>query len=197
MQAAKADGFSQPVFDAQAVFRTALGVLASPGRVGRIEVSMRPPAPLSLGMAALALALCDFETPIWLDPRLARHPDVTAYLRFHCGARFVDDPQASAFALVGELAQLPAFEALAHGTLAYPDQSTTLIIDVDHLSHHRGWRLRGPGIEGFRDLEAGAQTRRALAPLLAGNRHVFPRGVDIFLVAERSIAGLPRSTRLE
>jgi len=197
MPSAQATGFLQPVFDAQSVFRTALDALANPGRLGRIAVTLKPPPPLPVGLAALSLALCDFETPIFLAPRLAGETDVVAYLRFHTGARLVDQPQASAFTLIDELAALPAFEAFAHGTLAYPDQSTTLIIAVDRLSNHGGWRLQGPGIEGFRNLDVGAPASQLLAPFLAGNRRLFPRGVDIFLLADRTIAGLPRSTQLE
>jgi alpha-D-ribose 1-methylphosphonate 5-triphosphate synthase subunit PhnH len=197
MQSRPASGFSQPVFDAQAVFRAALDALANPGRLGQIAAELQPPAALSGGLAALALALCDFETPIFLAPRLAGDAAVTAYLRFYTGARFVDTPQASAFALVDEPAALPAFEAFAHGTLAYPDQSTTLIIGVEHLNNAAGWRLRGPGIDGFRDLDAGSQCAQRLLPFFAGNRRLFPRGVDMFLLAERTIAGLPRSTHLE
>jgi alpha-D-ribose 1-methylphosphonate 5-triphosphate synthase subunit PhnH len=197
MSVAAAAGFSRPVFDAQTVFRTALEALANPGRLGTIAVDLRPPPPLSSGLAALALALCDFETPIFLTPRLAGIADVGAYVRFHTGARLVDEPQASTFAFIDDPAALPAFESFAHGTLAYPDRSTTLVIAVDHLNNAGGWRLRGPGIDGFRDLDAGGPAGQRLTPFLAGNRRLFPRGVDIFLVADRIIAGLPRSTQVE
>ncbi len=186
-------GFDEPVWAAQAVFRAAMLTAAGPGSIHEIEPSLRPPEGLDRGLAALALALCDFETPIFLDAHLASLPAIAAFLRFHTGAPITDDPKACAFALIGDAPRMPRLCAFSQGTLEFPDRSTTLLIAVERLDQAGGWRLSGPGIDGESRLAAGPLPSR-FGEERAANRALFPRGVDIFFVAGTRLAGLPRST---
>lgn len=188
-----APGFADPVHDAQAAFRAVMDALARPGRIRPLDAGLTPPAPLTPELAAVALALTDADTPVWLDAALADAPEVAAYLRFHTGAPLTDDPARAAFALVREPARCPALGRFAPGTPAYPDTSTTLILALDAITSGAGLHLTGPGIAG--------SARMALTPLPAGfvgqlaeNRADFPLGVDLILTAPGQIAGLPRST---
>ncbi|MEG9528645.1 MAG: phosphonate C-P lyase system protein PhnH [Hyphomicrobiales bacterium] len=188
-----APGFADPVHDAQAAFRAVMDALSRPGRIRPLDAGLTPPAPLTPELAAVALALTDADTPVWLDAALADAPEVAAYLRFHTGAPLTDDPARAAFALVREPARCPALGRFAPGTPAYPDTSTTLILALDAITSGAGLRLTGPGIAG--------SARMALTPLPAGfvgqlaeNRADFPLGVDLILTAPGQIAGLPRST---
>jgi alpha-D-ribose 1-methylphosphonate 5-triphosphate synthase subunit PhnH len=188
-----APGFADPVHDAQAAFRAVMDALARPGRIRPLDAGLTPPAPLTPELAAVALALTDADTPVWLDATLADAPEVAAYLRFHTGAPLTDDPARAAFALVREPARCPALGRFAPGTPAYPDTSTTLILALDAITSGAGLHLTGPGIAG--------SARMALTPLPAGfvgqlaeNRADFPLGVDLILTAPGQVAGLPRST---
>ena len=189
-------GFSDPVHDAQGVFRAVLDALARPGTVQAIPARLAPPEPLTPELAAIALALTDGDTPVWLDPALAAAPEVAAYLRFHTGAPLTDDPARAAFALVREAGRCPPLASFAQGDPAYPDTATTLVLALDSLGGGARLRLSGPGIRGMADL--------ALAPLPPGwpgalreNRAGFPLGVDCLLTAPGRVAGLPRSTTVE
>jgi alpha-D-ribose 1-methylphosphonate 5-triphosphate synthase subunit PhnH len=189
-------GFHDPVHDAQGVFRAVLDALARPGTVQAVSARLDPPPPLTPELAAIALALTDRDTPVWLDPLLAAAPEVAAYLRFHTGAPLTDDPAAASFALVRDANNCPPLSAFAQGIPAYPDTSTTLVIAFDALEAGTGLRLSGPGIRGTADL--------ALAPMPPGwpgawreNHAGFPLGVDRLLTAPGRVAGLPRSTRVE
>ncbi|MFB0488882.1 alpha-D-ribose 1-methylphosphonate 5-triphosphate synthase subunit PhnH [Methylobacterium sp. OAE515] len=188
-----APGFADPVHDAQAAFRAVMDALARPGRIRPLDPGLTPPAPLTPELAAVALALTDAETPVWLDAALADAPEVAAYLRFHTGAPLTDDPARAAFALVREPARCPSLGCFAPGTPAYPDTSTTLVLALDAITSGAGLHLTGPGIAG--------SARMALTPLRAGfvgqlaeNRADFPLGVDLILTAPGQVAGLPRST---
>ncbi|MQT12820.1 phosphonate C-P lyase system protein PhnH [Segnochrobactrum spirostomi] len=190
-----APGFDDPGLAAQAVFRAVMDAMARPGRIGRIAVPLSPPAPLGTAMAAVALALTDFETPLWLDPTLAGDDGVRRWLAFHTGAPVVAAPAEAAFALVTHTADLPRLAAFAQGTDDYPDRSTTLILAVDALADDTGATLSGPGIDG--------ETRLSVPPLGAAfwrecrlNHAGFPRGVDVLFTAGERIAALPRSTRI-
>jgi alpha-D-ribose 1-methylphosphonate 5-triphosphate synthase subunit PhnH len=107
----------------------------------------------------------------------------------------VSDPALASFALVADPAGLPDLNAFALGTAEYPDRSTTLILQVASLSSGPTFRLRGPGIDGTTSLCA------SIAPVdlferLAINERLFPRGIDVVLVDDRSLAAIPRTTRL-
>lgn len=88
-------GFHSPVHDAQRVFRAVLDALARPLMPQRLDVVLDPPAPLSREVGAIALALGDEQTPIWLDSALTHSPDVAGWIRFHTGAPIVEDPADS------------------------------------------------------------------------------------------------------
>lgn len=184
-------GFADPVFDAQTVFRAAMWALARPGRVEPVNAGLTPPAPLSPEAAALALALCDYETPIWLDAALAAEPDVAQFLRFHTGANIVDDPGAARFALIADPSEMIDFATFAQGSPEFPDASTTLIIQVTGFGA-TGFTLEGPGIKGTVGFGA-APLPEDLAARMATNRALFPLGVDLLLAGAGGVAGLPRS----
>lgn len=188
-------GFNDPVHDAQQVFRAVMMALAEPGRLQTIDRLPEAPRPLSAAAAAVALALADHETALWLDAPLAASADVAAYLRFHTGARIVSDPTEAAFALVSEPSALPPLEHFAQGSAEYPDRSTTLILQLAELATGPAYTLSGPGIAGTTRFAAGPlPTDFALR--LARNRALFPCGVDLVLTAGREVVGLPRTTRL-
>lgn len=188
-------GFSDPVFDAQAIFRAVMDAMARPGTIQPAKARPRPPQPLSPVAAAVALALCDHDTPLWLDPVLKQAAAVANWLGFHTGAPLVDLPADAHFALVADPASLIALENFAQGTQEYPDRSTTLVLQVASLSSGDRLALGGPGIDG--------STRFAPTPLprhfveqWKQNRARFPRGVDLVLAAPEGIACLPRTTRI-
>lgn len=67
-------GFSQPVFEAQSVFRAVMDGMARPGTHQTVAVSLHPPAPFGLAQAAIALTLCDADTRVWLSGGLCKVP---------------------------------------------------------------------------------------------------------------------------
>lgn len=190
-----APGFADPVIDAQAVFRAVMEALARPGTLQRLAVVLTPPAPLTPGLAAIALTLADHEAPLWLDEPLARSPAVADWLRFHTGARVVADAREAAFALVADPARLAPFETFALGEQAYPDRSTTLVLACTTLADEGGYALEGPGIR-----DVAALLAKPLPPDFVrrwrANGALFPRGVDLVLTAGDRIAGLPRTTKI-
>jgi alpha-D-ribose 1-methylphosphonate 5-triphosphate synthase subunit PhnH len=188
-----APGFADPVHDAQGTFRAVMDALARPGRILPLSPGLAPPAPLTPELAAVALALTDADTPVWLDAALAASPEVAAYLRFHTGAPLTDDPARAAFALVRHPGRCLPLGDFAPGTPAYPDTSTTLVLAFDALADGEGLRLAGPGIRDTARL-AVEPLPDGLVGQLAENHAGFPLGVDLILTAPGRVAGLPRST---
>jgi alpha-D-ribose 1-methylphosphonate 5-triphosphate synthase subunit PhnH len=187
-------GFADKVLSAQATFRCVMNAMARPGTVQRIEASAGAPGGVMHGAAAIALMLFDHDTPVWLDGAMST-PEVAKWLKFHTGVPIVDDPAIASFALVGDPRNLPALDRFAFGSSEYPDRSTTLILQVDSLSDGAAYELRGPGIDGSTLLSASIQPDD-LFDRLAINDTLFPRGIDVVLVAGEEIVAIPRTTRL-
>lgn len=204
---ALAHGFANPVLDCQCCYRAVLDVMSHPALPMFLPVL--PPLPVedgafSPGMAALALTLCDGETPLWLQPEL-RSEALYAYLRFHCGSPITEDPAQAAFAFVASPLTMPPLDAFAQGSAVCPEQSATLVLSA-HLSGPADVLAAGPGIGGT---ETGRDSVRHLAckglpPLFVeqwqANHQAYPLGVDVLLLDDNLsgngpiMAGLPRTT---
>jgi alpha-D-ribose 1-methylphosphonate 5-triphosphate synthase subunit PhnH len=190
-------GFADPVGAAQATFRAVLTALSEPGTVLTLALApdpaFRPPAPLGLAAAAIALSLLDGDTPLWCDPASR---GAAPSLRFHTGAPLVEAPEQARFALIAETALLPSLAAFDAGSDEYPDRSATLIIEVASLGEGSTLVLRGPGIPERRTLAVDGLPAGFRAEWRA-NHARFPRGIDVILTAGGRLAGLPRSTLIE
>ena len=184
-------GFADPVDEANDVFRLVLKAIAHPGMI--VEIARPAVVPMGgLGRAAigLALALVDFETPVWLDPAAA---PAAAHLRFHCNCPITAEPDQAAFVFAADPDRLPDLASLPLGSDAYPDQGATLVIEVPALVAEGPLVLEGPGIDGIARLGVAGlpdgfwDRRAALAPL-------FPRGLDLLLTQGDRLVALPRTT---
>ena len=188
-------GFADKVLSAQSTFRSVMNAMARPGSVQRIVAGTAAPAPMMRGTAAIALTLFDHDTPVWLDPRMAETSDVAKWLKFHASAPVVQDSSICSFALIGDAGSLPDLERFSLGTSEYPDRSTTMILQVESLMQGGSVQLRGPGIDGPAIFQAAIQPPDLFARL-AINEVLFPRGIDVVLVADDVIVAIPRTTRL-
>ena len=188
-------GFADKVLSAQSTFRSVMEALARPGSVQRVTASVGTPPPMMRGTAAIALTLFDHDTPIWLDDKMSETSDVARWLKFHSGAPLVADCSICSFALIADAGALPDLERFAFGSNEYPDRSTTLILQVASLIHGPAWELRGPGIDGVAVLNATFEPKD-LFDRLSINATLFPRGIDVVLVADGAMVAIPRTTRL-
>jgi alpha-D-ribose 1-methylphosphonate 5-triphosphate synthase subunit PhnH len=188
-------GFADKVASAQSTFRSVMDAMARPGSVQRVVASAGFPVPLMRATAAIALTLFDHDTPIWLDARMSETSDVTKWLKFHSGAPVVKDSSIASFALIGDAAALPGLERFSFGSNEYPDRSTTLIVQLENLVEGAAFELCGPGIDGSATIHAAIEPAD-LFERLAVNEKLFPRGIDVVLVADDSVVAIPRTARL-
>ncbi len=189
-------GFEDPVHGAQAAFRRIMSAMAQPGTIAELTPPLDAPVGLGPAMTAVALTLCDFETPLWLDESLCASGPVVEYFRLHTGARMGAATGEAAFALVSSWRHLPDLASFAQGTLEFPDASTTVVLEVEQLEPSAGWHLTGPGIATRSRLLAEPSPPSFEAAMHA-NRQLYPRGVDLILCCGNRLAALPRSTRIE
>jgi alpha-D-ribose 1-methylphosphonate 5-triphosphate synthase subunit PhnH len=180
-------------FASQSAFRALMEAFARPGEIRTLE-EVAAPAPLAPATAALVQALADYETPVWLDAAFAAAPAVAEWIRFRTGAAIVTEARDAAFALIADPLALPEFDSFALGTEDYPDRSTTVIVQVA-LFKGPAITLKGPGIKDRQSL-AATPLPVDFAERLRANRELFPRGIDVVLVAGAQMAALPRSVRV-
>jgi alpha-D-ribose 1-methylphosphonate 5-triphosphate synthase subunit PhnH len=188
-------GFADKVLSAQSTFRSVMDAMARPGSVHCIASASGMPPGMMRGTAAIALTLFDHDTPIWLDPRMSEAPEVEKWLKFHTSAPIVSDPSIASFALIGNAAELPTLDQFSFGSNEYPDRSTTLILQIGSLREGLAFELSGPGIDGTTVLQARIEPLDLFARL-AINATLFPRGIDVVLVADDAVVAIPRTTRL-
>ncbi|MDB5502664.1 MAG: phosphonate lyase system protein PhnH [Tardiphaga sp.] len=188
-------GFADKVLSAQSTFRSVMDAMARPGSVQRIEAASGVPSPMMRGSAAIALTLFDQDTPVWLDAAMAATPNVAKWIKFHTSAPVIAGSSVCSFALIADARALPDFEEFSFGTGEYPDRSTTIILQVGSLTEGPAYELRGPGIDGVAILRASIDLPDLL-DRLSLNAKLFPRGIDLVLVADDAVVAIPRTTRL-
>ncbi len=198
-------GFAHEAFGSQATFRAALRALSYPGRLVELAPDADIPHALHPTSSALLLALLDQDCRLWLSPKLVNSQAAT-WLMFHTGCALTQDPKQAQFAWVSDMADLPSLASFATGSDDYPDQSTTVLIDVPELDNPAVGHvapgcltLRGPGILGTSTLNFPGlhlEVLECFASMWADNQVSFPRGVDVLFTAPTMIAGLPRSTHI-
>ena len=186
-------GFSDVAVQSAHAFRAIMQAMARPGRVLELGAGLGAPEPLLASAAAVALTLCDFQTPVWLAPDL-RNDKVMHYLRFHAGCPLAAEPDTAQFLFAKAGRFLPDPGLLMQGTHAYPDRSATLVIQVPGFVPG-AVTLRGPGIRGSEPFGV-AGLDASFWTAMAENHAGFPVGVDVIFAAPGLVAALPRSTEI-
>jgi len=179
-------GFADPVAGAQSTFRAVLDAMARPGTIHELPPGLTPPAPLAPATAAILLTLADGETPLHIAPDCA---PATDWLVFHCGITPCADPARAAFVLA---TTLPDLATLAAGSDEAPQDSATVILQVEALGEGPALTLSGPGLKAPRAFRC-IGLPHGFAHIWAPNHALFPRGVHRILCAGHRLAALPRS----
>ncbi len=187
--------FADPVRESQIAFRKIMEAVARPGTRADFGSDLHPPAGLGAAAANVALALLDFETPVWLDPAL-RGTDAEAWVRFHCGCPLTVDPAAAAFAIVTDAKTAPRLDSFNLGDARYPDRSTTVILQVESLDDGEAVILSGPGVK---DVIAVAPSGlpETFWGQMQDNNAKFQFGVDVLIVSGSALTAVPRSSNIQ
>lgn len=187
-------GFAAPVLQSQTVFRAIMDALANPGTGQNLVAPQTSSVHFTAELVSTLLTLTDHETPIWLDQRLQK-PSVREFVGFHTGAPIVQEPGWATFAFATSAAELPRLDQFNLGTQEYPDRSTTIVLAVEALTGGKQMVIRGPGIKDHAHISPIGLPVDFVVQW-AANRELFPRGIDLLLVAGGQVMGLPRSTRI-
>ena len=188
-----AAGFADPVHEAQQAFRAILDAMARPGTVHALPKTESLESSIPAELASVLLTLTDHDTPIWLAD-CYRSEAALSFVGFHTGAPIVSDVSKAQFAFAPS-AELPRLDQFNLGTQEYPDRSTTVVVPVPSLEGGPELVLRGPGIEDHWHISPLGLPNDFVSQW-AANRELFPRGIDLLLVADGKVMGLPRTVRI-
>jgi alpha-D-ribose 1-methylphosphonate 5-triphosphate synthase subunit PhnH len=187
-------GFEKPVFQSQSVFKALMDGMARPGTTQVLDGGALPPSPMGIGAGAIALTLCDHDTPVYLSMPLVE-AGVPGWLAFQTGALVTDDRTEVQFAFLDRATPLPPLSTFAAGTQEYPDRSTMIVLEVPAFRCGQDYILSGPGIQ-----QCVAINITGLPAPFEGlwreNNGLYPRGVDLVLVAGLEMICLPRTARI-
>jgi alpha-D-ribose 1-methylphosphonate 5-triphosphate synthase subunit PhnH len=188
-------GFADPVLQSQTVFRAIMDALANPGTAQELVTPASLQSSLSAELASVLLTLSDHDTSIWLDDILRADAAVLEFVNFHAGAPVVREPGRAVFAFATGAEHLPDLDQFNLGTQEYPDRSTTIVLAVEALTGGQTLIARGPGIRDHGHISPVGLPGDFVSQWSA-NRALFPRGVDLLIVAPGQVMGLPRTTRI-
>jgi alpha-D-ribose 1-methylphosphonate 5-triphosphate synthase subunit PhnH len=107
----------------------------------------------------------------------------------------VDHSASAQFALVTDASLLPALAEFSQGLPEFPDRSTTVVLAVKSFERGQGFVLKGPGIDGEREVHIDGLPQDFVAQW-RDNGAQFPLGIDLVLVSDGTVIAFPRTTRI-
>ena len=193
-----------PVFDAQEHYRLLLDAMARPGKINILpRMQITTPPQLTSAAALVGFALLNADVSFFVA---GSEPEVpTRYLLVNTSARPVDAHEAD-FVFATGAASPMLVESMKKGSLPYPEEGATLILDVPALATepqglgHGGsglaLTLQGPGVAGQCILFVRGLNATLVEGLQQSNIE-FPLGIDLILTdGDGRMACIPRSSRI-
>jgi alpha-D-ribose 1-methylphosphonate 5-triphosphate synthase subunit PhnH len=167
-------------------FLVLMWALSNPGRICTLPQGVIPGIP---AFTAIGETLLDLETSFYTPD------DLLAQVLTRTTARSVA-PGTAAYHFYPEFAEvhLSALEKAPIGTLLYPDQSATVVIDCQ-FETGQNLTLSGPGIQTTKQIQIARIPPAVWALRQQTTR--YPLGWDIFLLSGNQVIGIPRSTLIE
>lgn len=195
--------FDQPVNQSQLTFRALLKCMAEPGSVIDLSELALPvnaePNETTEHSQLYATTWCIAQTLFDPDSSvfLAAPFDVESLrttLRFQTDTHITSDTEQADF-VIAQLEELKHLEQFKVGTAETPDQSTTLILQVEDFASANPMQLQGPGIKASARLPIKGLTSE-MQQNLVQNHLLYPCGIDVIFCSPTQIAALPRSTQI-
>lgn len=184
------------IFDAQEHFRLILDSMARPGKINVIpDLNIQPTDGINKASALIGFALLNTDASFCAIGELSE--SIAAYINLHTAADIVALQKADFVFVNGN--QSDAFIAdLKNGTLPYPEDSATIVLDVfnisiDETADSLQLNLKGPGIKTVETVYVTG-LNHAILDAVKEQNFEFPLGIDLILTdKENNMICIPRS----
>jgi len=186
------------VFDAQTHYRILLDSMARPGKINLLKaasVSSREGINHASVLVAFTLLNADTSFCVLGSDR----NDISRYLLINTSSHPVPYPTADFIFLSGNREGKEIGEVKT-GTLPYPEEGATLVIDTEEISDHPldgsvEFTLKGPGVEGEKKIYVRGLNMELPEAVKEQNLE-FPLGIDMILTdKDHRLICIPRSNR--
>lgn len=184
----------------QQVFRTILDCMARPGTLGHVTKAVwMHTNDFNPYVIQVVSTLFDREVTFYVQEKANSCIQAIQLLTY---ASFAEMDECDFFLVKGR--EEIEIHCLKRGTLSYPDESTTLICQVTHLSNEPmvaeeqviRLTLSGPGIEGENIVYLSGMATKLLAQIQDCNAD-YPLGLDVIAVDEMgAVLCIPRTSVL-
>ncbi len=188
------------VFDAQHHFRLILDSMARPGKINNIPaIDILPPAGINKSSAIIALALLNTDASFLSVNE--NQQEITEYIALNTAAQPSSIGEAD-FIFTNGLQDAELIYAAKIGTLPYPENSATFVIDTEQIAKENfegalQITLSGPGIETT-DVVFVKGLNAALLDAVKEQNLEFPLGVDLILTDDNNnLLCIPRSNQFK
>jgi len=187
------------VSDAQIHFRIILNAMAHPGTIYSFQqIELTPPNNTNIASVCIGFALMNADVSFAVHKE--NEGELTQYLALNTGASIATLEQTDFLFTTGNT-NPTCITSLKTGSLSYPENSATIIIDVLKLAstpteNNLAIELSGPGIENSTTLYVTGLSSTLLAAIQEQNTE-FPLGLDIMLTDNHNqLACIPRSSTI-
>jgi alpha-D-ribose 1-methylphosphonate 5-triphosphate synthase subunit PhnH len=186
------------VFDAQLQFRIIMDGMAHPGKIKELpSLDIHPPNQLNTGSALIGFALLNSDVSFHVSEE--NSTTVSSYIAMNTSAQ----PKAiesADFIFIRGYEEAVCIEEAKKGSLSYPEDSATFIVDVDQLSDEFfadavKVSLSGPGVKTQNTFYVSGIHEELLNEVKNQNEE-FPLGVDLMLTDKNcNLICIPRSSQ--
>lgn len=161
-----------------------------PGQLVTIHQNTHAPDIFNWASAATCLTLLDRETPVWID--IEEQSSAVSWLQYCCKSSVVTEPCMANFAIVTKPVNMPDLEYFRIGTYDYPENATTILVQVEDILPNVEYKIAGIGFGQRLHLELKGLSAHFWHQWrhLSG-RH--PLGIDVFITCEDVLTALPKS----
>lgn len=187
------------VFDAQLHFRMILDAMAKPGVIKIIDgIKINPPMGIHHSSILIGFAL--FNADASFCSLQLNQKEITDYLVLNTGGLSILK-NAADFIFINGLQSSELLSSIKIGTLEYPENGATVIIDVENISDcfregYKGLKLSGPGIADEHHVFVNGLNDTIISFRSEINSE-YPLGVDLILTDEHhKMVCIPRTSKI-
>lgn len=185
----------ETVHTAQQIFRIVLDALSRPGKVQKLTTDAHYAGELYPETMEIARTLLDGEVSFYVANQEKATEDelkiwTLATSKSSQEADFIFLPKNTTIEQKVEV-----MKQAKKGTLLYPNESATVVIECEELTDETVYKLEGPGIKDSHGCSiSGAQE---WINAREEKNQEYPLGVDLFCIDKSGhLIGLPRTTRV-
>ncbi|OKS87151.1 phosphonate C-P lyase system protein PhnH [Mucilaginibacter polytrichastri] len=184
------------IFDAQEHFRLILDSMARPGKINVIpDLDIRMTAGISKASTLIAFSLLNTDASFCAIGELSN--DIEEFITLHTTAK-IETLQKADFVFVKGDQSAGFIAELKIGTLPYPEDSATIVVDVlnisiDETADSIQLNLKGPGVKTIETVYVTG-LNHAILDAVREQNYEFPLGIDLVLTdLENNMICIPRS----